>query len=220
LVKHSKAVIFLNGGLADLSRVKKHLGGNSLLIGCDGGTGHILALGYKPDVVIGDFDSFTASAGGGTTYIRYPADKDFTDSELAVRYAAKAGCREIILAGLLGDRLDHLLGNIFLLNKREFAKIKLKIIEGNQEAYVVRGHAKIDGQKGDIISFMPIDGHPEVQTTGGLKYDLGKHKLSRQGNLGISNVLLRQTVEITVSKGSLLVIHQFAGGNRSLDNDI
>lgn len=233
MIKHSRAIIFVDGSLGGFSRVKKYLGDDNLLIGCDGGTNHILALGYKPDVVIGDFDSLAAPEilkqlkpdGGtvtvdGTIYIRYPADKEFTDSELAVRYAAKAGCREIILAGVLGDRLDHLLANIFLINKREFAKLHLKIIDGGQEAYIVRGHTRIEGQKGDTISFIPIDGYPEARTAGGLKYDLGEYKLSRQGNLGISNVLLRQTVEITVSRGSLLVIHQFAGGNRSLGSDI
>jgi thiamine pyrophosphokinase len=209
----TRAVIFLNGDLSDTTRIKKYLAAGTLLIGCDGGTQHILELGRKPDVIIGDFDSFKPGEippGIEPEYVRYPADKDFTDSEAAIRYAARAGCRDIILAGTLGSRLDHLIGNIFLLNKREFAKLKLRIIEGNQEAYIVRGQARIIGRRGDTISFIPITGTPQVKTTGGLKYDLNKYKLSLQGNTGISNVLLRKTTDITVTKGAVLVIHQLA----------
>ena len=221
MLKPAEAVIFLNGDLSDLSRIKKYITTNTLLIGCDGGTPHILALGHKPDVIIGDFDSLAGFLVPKTikpdgqpttvddiTYIRYPTDKEFTDSELAIRYAARAGCRDIVLAGALGSRLDHLLGNIFLLNKREFAKLRIKIIEGRQEAYSVRGQVRITGKKGDTISFIPISGNPQIKTTGGLQYDLNKYTLSLQGNTGISNVLTRKSTTINVTNGAILVIHQ------------
>jgi thiamine pyrophosphokinase len=172
-------------------------------------------------VIIGDFDSIGQDGlphdippDGApviikdVTYVRYPTDKDYTDSELAIKYAAQAGCWEVILAGSLGTRLDHLLGNIYLLNKPAFAKLKIKIIEGEQEAYLVRDAARIHGKKGDTISFMPFSGKPVAQTDGGLKYDLSKYQLSMQGNMGISNVLLRPVVNIEVTGGTLLVIHQ------------
>jgi thiamine pyrophosphokinase len=212
--KPTRAVIFLNGDLSDLSRIKKYIAADTLLIGCDGGTRHILEFGLKPDVIIGDFDSFKASEippGLKPKLVSYPTNKDFTDSEAAIRYAAETGCRDIILAGTLGSRLDHMLGNIFLLNKDEFAKLKIKIIEGGQEAYIVRGKARINGKTGDTISFIPIAGNPTVRTTDGLKYDLNRYTLSLQGNTGISNVLTRQTVNITVTKGAILVIHQLGG---------
>jgi len=208
-----RAIIFLNGNLSDLTLVKQYINKHSLLIGCDGGTRHILELGLQPDVVIGDLDSFRPeeiSSDHQPKYVTCPTDKDFTDSEFAIRYAQQAGYRHIILAGALGDRLDHLLGNIFLLNKDGFANLKLKIIEGNQEAYIVRGQTRINGQKGDTISFIPIAGKPQVKTTGGLKYDLNEYTLSLQGNTGISNILTRKSTEITVTKGSILVIHQLS----------
>ncbi|HZL08232.1 MAG TPA: thiamine diphosphokinase [Candidatus Dormibacteraeota bacterium] len=204
-----RAVIFLNGNLSDLTLVKQYINKSTLLIGCDGGTRHILELGLQPDVVIGDLDSFRPeeiSSDHQPKYITCPTDKDFTDSEFAIRYAIENGYQEVILAGALGDRLDHLLGNIFLLDK--FADSKIKIIEGHQEAYIVRAQAEISGHKGDTISFIPILGNPKVSSTGGLKYDLNKYQLSLKGNTGISNVLTRQSTTITVTKGTILVIHQ------------
>src|SRR5665213_4601129 len=115
--KPLKVIIFLNGDLSDLSLVQPEIDNRTMLIGCDGGTSYILALGYKPAVIIGDFDSLDKDSTDlkDTTYVRYPTDKDYTDSELAIRYAAEQGCDQIILAGALGTRLDHLLGNILLL---------------------------------------------------------------------------------------------------------
>ncbi|MDZ7586159.1 MAG: thiamine diphosphokinase, partial [Patescibacteria group bacterium] len=53
-----RAVIFINGEMADLSRLK--LVKNDFLIGVDGGAMHILKLGLKPDLIIGDLDSIKA----------------------------------------------------------------------------------------------------------------------------------------------------------------
>ena len=222
--KPGKAFIFLNGDLSDMSRVKPYIDDRTLLIGCDGGTRHILALGYKPGAVIGDFDSLESLAGdiidrlkrsgrqstniNGTVYIRYPADKDQTDSELAIRYAAKRGCHQIILAGLLGTRLDHLLGNVLLLTKDEFSELDIKIIEGSQEIYLMHGPARIVGTPGDIISFIPIAGSARVSSTTGLKYDLSQYDLSPQSNHGISNVLTKPIALVNIKTGMLLVIHE------------
>ena len=55
----NNAVIFLNGDKTDVSRVKNIIDENTLIIGCDGGTKHLLSLGFVPHVVIGDMDSLT-----------------------------------------------------------------------------------------------------------------------------------------------------------------
>ncbi|HEY5152665.1 MAG TPA: thiamine diphosphokinase [Candidatus Saccharimonadales bacterium] len=218
-----QAVIFLNGDLSDMSRVKPYVDDRTLLIGCDGGTRYILALGYKPGAIIGDFDSLEGLTGdvierlkhsgevstdiNGTAYVRYPADKDQTDSELSIRYAAEHGCRRIILTGALGTRLDHLLGNVLLLAKDEFSELDIKIIEGSQEIYLIRWPARINGTPGDIISFIPIAGSAQVSRTTGLKYDLSRYDLSPQSNHGLSNVLTAPVARVDLKTGILLVIH-------------
>jgi thiamine pyrophosphokinase len=201
------AIIFLNGDRADVSRIKQYINKDTLLIGADGGANHILKLGLKPDAIIGDFDSFSKKINGAE-YIRYPRDKDFTDGELAIKYAIEKGYKEIIVTGLLGTRVDHLLGNILLLLKKDYEGISIKIIEGNQEIYLVRNHAVIQGRKGDTISFIPIDSPVNDLVSTGLQYDLSNYKLSVQGNRGISNVMTANKAEISIKKGVLLVIHK------------
>ena len=212
--KQKTALIFLNGDPIGLPRVQKYLEKDALLIGCDGGSRHILHLGYQPDVVIGDFDSLMDSDKAmlhkDTAHVSHPADKDYTDGEAAIRYALEHGCDEIILCSALGGRLDHLIGNVLLLYRREFRKATLKIIDDTQEAYVIRGHSVIHGKKGDTISFIPLTSSPQIIRSSGLRYDLSRYRLSRQGNTGISNVMLRGTAEVVIASGSLLVIHQIS----------
>lgn len=207
MTKSRLAIVFLNGEPTGLPRLAPYLKVKPLLIGCDGGTQQIIELGLVPDVIIGDFDSWPATATS-VPAVTYPTDKDFTDGELAIRYALEAGCQEIILAGALGGRLDHLLGHILLLNKHEFAGLRLTIVDNTQEAFMIRGQAQIRGKKGTLISFLPVAGPVQIARTSGLRYDLSQYHMSPQHNLGISNVMLTSTAEIIITRGALLVIRQ------------
>ena len=66
--------------------------GNCLIICCDGGARYFQYLRIKPDVIIGDMDSIDPAllasySTSGIKIIKYPAKKDFTDTELALDYA-------------------------------------------------------------------------------------------------------------------------------------
>lgn len=205
----SRAVIFLNGDQADYQRISNYIGEETLLIGCDGGTKKMKELGYEPQAVIGDFDSQDREElDSSIEIVEHPADKDYTDSEAAVRYAIGKGVEEVILTGLSGSRIDHMLGNIYLLDKKDFDGIKLKIIEGRQEIYIIKGCATIPGKKGDIISFIPIKGDVRAVSSTGLRYDLADYLLSLQGNTGISNEMTADKAEVSLKEGVLLIIHE------------
>ena len=208
-----KAVVFLNGDLADLSRIPQHIDKKTLLVGCDGGTAHILALGLTPHVVIGDFDSISpkvvrALKHKKVEYFRYPTDKLFTDSELGVTLAMKRGCKEIILAGVRGTATDHFVGNLFMLAKKKFASLDIKIIEGREEILLVRTRVRIKGSKGDDLSLIAIGQDAKGVSTKGLFYPLKNAVLTSGTAQGIRNKLTGKYAEITVRKGPLLVIHR------------
>ncbi|MBU2052199.1 thiamine diphosphokinase, partial [Patescibacteria group bacterium] len=121
-----RAVLFVNGDLAKLPRLK--LRQTDFLIGVDGGTRLIRRLGLKANIIIGDFDSCPPSlrSGAGRRALLKPT-QDLTDTELALDYCANQGFKEVVLVGILGSRLDHLLTNIFL-----GSRFNLTIIEGRQ----------------------------------------------------------------------------------------
>ncbi|HEX5797604.1 MAG TPA: thiamine diphosphokinase [Candidatus Saccharimonadales bacterium] len=207
----NKAIIFLNGDKGDISRIRSYITEDTWLIGCDGGTEKILKLGLRPQAIVGDLDSIGKKLLESKDIVRvkHPKDKDYTDSEAAIRYALDRGAEEIILTGLTGSRLDHMLGNIYLLDKQEFARAKLKIVEASQEIYLIKDKTLIAGKKGETISFLPINGDVQALSTKGLKYDLAEYELSLQGNTGISNKLVEDQVEVLLPEDKkLLVIHE------------
>jgi thiamine pyrophosphokinase len=213
--KYTKAIIILNGDTSDIEMIKRFIDDRTYIIGCDGGTEHIRTLNLTPHTVIGDFDSVTNSTlhyyrqhADSIEFIDYPSDKDCTDSELAIDYAVSKGFHEIIVFGTLGTRIDHMLGNMFLLSKRKYSKINLKIVEANQLVYVIRETAVIEGTRGDTISLMPLRGSAAIEKSSGLQYDLSKYEISQEQNHGISNVMTNDTAHIVIKRGLLLVVHQ------------
>ena len=188
-----RAVVFVNGELADISRLK--IKKTDLLIGVDGGTKHIL----KPGLIIGDLDSIKAIPKN--IPVLKLIDQDKTDTQKALEYLVKRGCKEIILTGLLGRRLDHLVVNLMSLSKYNF-----KIIEGNQEIFICRNKVKITGKKDDLISLIPLLGDCREVTTVGLKWRLQGSTLKVDESRGVSNVMLGKSAQVSLKKGCLLVV--------------
>lgn len=196
-----RAVIFINGELGDVSRLR--LKKSDLLIGVDGGTKHIYKLGLKPDMVIGDLDSIKAIPKD-IPVLKFSIDKDKTDTELVLQYCQKIKAKEVIVVGLLGRRLDHLIANLMSLSKYNF-----KIIEGNQEIFFCRDKLNISGKKNDLISLIPLSGDCQGVTTVGLKWNLQVRNLQVGSSRGVSNVMLGKSAQISLKTGCLLVIHTY-----------
>ncbi len=209
-----RAVVFANGNLSDLSRAKNIITKEDYLIAADGGVKHILKLGLIPHAVIGDFDSIPMSLQkklekSKIEWIKYPTKKDKTDFELAINFALEKKCHQIIIFGILGDRIDHFIANIFLLAKIQIENksIKIKVFEGNKEIYILNKEIIINGQIGDEVSIIPVSEKLEGVVSDGLEYQLKNESLSFGSTKGVSNILNKTSAKITVANGIALVVH-------------
>ena len=216
-----RAIVFINGNLSNLSQAKKIIKKEDCLIAADGGVNYILKMGLIPRVIIGDFDSTPQSlqkkltkickeqACLFPTIIKYPRKKDKTDSELAIDYCLEKKFQEINIFGILGDRIDHLMANIFLLVKTqtENKSIKIKIVEGNKEIYILDKQIIINGKIGDEVSIIPVSEKLEGIITVGLEYPLKNESLKLGSTRGISNIINKALIKITVKGGIALLIH-------------
>lgn len=209
-----KAVIFINGNLSDLSQVKRIITKKDCLIAADGGIKHILKLRLIPQIIIGDLDSTSLALqkklkNFKMEWIKYPTKKNKTDFELAVDFSLKRKFQEIIIFGIFGDRIDHFLANIFLLTKIQIKNklIKIKIIEGKKEIYILNKTIIINGKVGDEISIIPIVDKLEGVTTHGLEYQLKNEVLMFGSTKGISNVQTSNSTKIEAKKGIAIIIH-------------
>jgi len=206
------AVIFFHGNLSDTSDLKYYISTKPLIICADGGTVHALNLDIIPDVVVGDFDSISDHdreilKKRDTKFISYPKEKDYTDAELAVQYAINHGAKKIIIAGLLGDRIDHMLANIFFLASLS-QRIDICIIEKDQEIRFVKKSIEIKGHKGDEVSLIPIQTDCTGISTDGLYYSLINATVPFGSTRGISNVMVSSKAKVMLKQGLLMVIYR------------
>ena len=216
-----RTVIIANGELSDPIRARALIRADDRLIAADGGARHCRAMGLAPHVVIGDFDSLSpadlaALEAGGARLVRHPARKDETDLELAVRLAIAEGSNDILVLGALGGRWDQTLANLLLpaLFPSTLPPAmggagggpRLRLADGEQQIYLIRGRAQIEGQVGDIVSLIPIGGDAAGITTEGLEYPLTEGRLPFGASLGISNALTSDTATVTVEQGMVLCV--------------
>ena len=206
-----RTIIFVNGQFHEPERVRELLRSEDYIIAVNGGTHHALSLDIVPHAIIGDLDSMTPEvqsriASEKTRILRFPARKDETDLELALRHALEKQAAEILLLAALGGRLDQSLGNVFLLALPELQGIDVKIVEGRQTAFLIRGHTEISGHPGDMVSILPIGGDAIGISNSGLEWPLHDAALPLGSTRGISNVMTQARASISVEQGMLLCV--------------
>ena len=107
-----RCVIFGGGEITDLRYTQSILRDDDYIICADRGYAYCVSLNIKPDLVLGDFDSYTGDMPEQCEILRYPVEKDDTDTMLAVKEAISRGYKNIVMVGMLGGRLDHTFANI------------------------------------------------------------------------------------------------------------
>ena len=210
-VAEPSILILANGDWTDETRLRSVFAHASYTIATDGAWTKAQRLGLHVDTVIGDLDSLTpdeaARAEATTQVLSYPTEKDWTDLELAIDLALTMSPKCIVIYGALGDRLDHSLTAVFLLEKVAVRGVPIELISGYETAWFVPDELVLsDVQAGDRVSLLPISDEAVVSTDG-LRYALRDEVLARAASRGVSNVVESVPVRISVQSGQLLVIH-------------
>ncbi|MBQ8275212.1 MAG: thiamine diphosphokinase, partial [Clostridia bacterium] len=132
-----KAFVYIGGGI-DPAGLDEHPGEGELCIAADSGWRNARRLGVRVNLLVGDMDSLGAEAGSamaevealGGEVMRVPAEKDETDTQLAVHEAVRRGADEIVIVGGLSGRLDHTLANLSVLEVLAEHRIAARITDG------------------------------------------------------------------------------------------
>jgi thiamine pyrophosphokinase len=210
-----RALIFANGNFKKSTFLLSKLQEDDLIIAADGGARHILELGLRPDILIGDMDSISPTLlddlkDQGTQLIVYPRDKDHTDLELAILHALQNGVQEVLLFGVLGGRLDQTLANLMLLTKDEWAGLSLTISNSPDIAYMMRDQniISLQGNPGDIVSLIPLSAIVTKVSTNGLRWPLKNAELIIGNTISVSNEMIKNSASVEIGKGKLLLVHR------------
>ena len=182
-----------------------------LILCCDGGARHLLKSKITPDVIMGDMDSIRPAhlkkySRQGIKIIRFPTNKDFTDTELALDYATSLKPEKIFIWCAFGGRIDHTLANIVLLVKGQKRGIETRLIDEYCELFLLDKETIFLTEKDKTVSLLALTPQVSGITLSGFVYPLKNGSLRMGESRGISNVIKDNRAKLKIDKGKLLVI--------------
>ncbi len=203
-------LLFIGGKGPRPELMEEYRNGTGVVAAADSGLETALILGFTPDLVVGDMDSLSDESlldRFQDRVLRFPQDKDETDTEIGLRLLQERGCTEVVIAGGGGGRLDHLLGIVILFER---AHPPTRWITDRDDVRLIQGEAVLEGVRGETVSLFPLGDGAGMLGSEGLKWELDGLELTR-GYAGISNVVTRDRARVRVGKGRLLMVRTLSG---------
>lgn len=202
------ALILGSAPFGDGGFLRPYLAAGEWMVLCaDGGIRNARAAGLKPDLLIGDWDSGGAP-DPDVSCITLPAEKDMTDLQAAAEQALSLGCRELLLCGCTGGRLDHTASNLVLLEwiARRGGRALL-LDPDNEVRFLAGGRLLLENRPPyRYLSVIPLDEMVENVTLRQVKYPLEHAVLTRGDTLSVSNEPRGGVQEIITGSGRALLI--------------
>lgn len=167
----------------------------------DSGQEICIANGFKPDVVVGDLDS-VAERIGDVEY-RERLDQDSSDCDKMLNEIKLLGEIDLVMAGLEGDRFDHVLSSLSSV-VRSGLNSRILFQQGYGQIVRAGGAITIEGNSGYGFSLIGLG--EAVVSTKGAKWEVDHALISFADGFSLSNVIQEEFIEIQVHEGVALVI--------------
>lgn len=206
-VVKDRCVVLGAAPIRDYDRIAALLTRRDYLICADGGLVHAQRLGLEPDLVVGDFDSYSGERSYRCETVQVPSEKDESDTLLAVRLAADRGYRRVLLLGGTGGRMDHTVSNLQTLVYGLELGLEVSLADEDNLAFVLRNECRqVEARPGWMLSVFCYGDRAEGVNLSGVKYPVKDGTLTNAFPLGLSNEFRSESASIGVERGTLLVI--------------
>ncbi len=201
-----RCVIVGGADINNYGRIKANLKDSDYFIYCDCGLRHEKGLEKAPSLIVGDFDSYS-KPDTEIEMIVLPCEKDDTDTVYAVKEGIKRGYTRFLIIGAVGARLDHTLGNVYILEMLDKQGLHGVILDDYSEMELVSGDAVYIDSRFSYFSLLNITGKAKGIYVSNAKYSLTNGEIECGYQYGISNeVLPEKEAKVYVTDGKLLVI--------------
>ena len=209
-MERKKAFIYTGGTVFDEYVIEKPEAGD-LVIAADAGYLTAQKMGITPDVLLGDFDTLgVENIPDGIECLRVPAEKDDTDTQLAVSTAIERGAKEITIIGGVSGRLDHTLSTLAILEnlwERKNDRIYAILTDGkNRVRFLRNSGAILPRSQYRYFSLIAADELVKGITLEGCKYPLKNGRISRRHQWAVSNEIVGNCALIEISRGGVWVV--------------
>lgn len=205
------AIVFSGGVVNDLIQTASLIPEDAFVVCADSGVYNCEKLKYKANIIVGDFDSSVLeevkklTCAKNAQIIKLNPEKDDTDTEHCLDILVRDGYTKIYLIGGIGSRMDHTLGNVFLMEKYHKLGTDVVVInENNIIHFLSEATIELSKNQMNYVSVIPLE---DVEISNkGFKYPLNDEILYRYSSRGISNEISSDKGIITITKGSALII--------------
>ena len=209
-MERKKAFIYTGGTVFDEYVAEKTEKGD-LVIAADAGYLTAKKMGVTPDILLGDFDTLgEEKIPDGIECLRVPAEKNDTDTQLAVEVAVERGASEIVIIGGLSGRVDHTLSTLAVLEdlwERKEGRIYATLTDGKNRVRFIRNSGTIlPRSQYRFFSLIAADELVKGVILEGCKYPLKNGRISRRRQWAVSNEIVGNCALIEIKRGGVWVI--------------
>ncbi|WDF83684.1 thiamine diphosphokinase [Lacticaseibacillus pabuli] len=195
--------------------------------GADRGTLYLLQHDIQPEFSVGDYDSMTDAerkqvAKQLTKMPVYPAEKDYTDTELLLTMAlTEYDARDIVLYAATGGRIDHELSNLLLATEPSYTEFasRLHITDAtNWIDFLGAGDHHVKKRAGyPYLGVVPLTGVANL-TIVGAKYPLHNWSSERPFSWASNEFVDGQAVKVSFDAGIVAIVYSRDLRGQKTDN--
>ena len=205
-----KCVILGGGDILDYGTVFAMIKADDFIICADNGYRHCEKLGLLPSLLVGDFDSIVRLPPD-VPRVTVPAEKDFTDTALALSCAVERGYDTFLASGMMGGRrFDHTLGNLQILARHARQGAKCFITDGITDICILHSDSGsihvVEPKKNHYFSLVSLTTSCENLSIAGAKYELTGYTLRFDETRGLSNEFTGVPVVVSWDSGTMLLV--------------
>lgn len=212
----AQEILFVTGGRVPSVDWFREVASGRKIFCVDKGIELCRACAIVPSFLIGDFDSADDSAvawarAHGVPVEQYPADKDLTDTQLALRRAADIfGEHVALVTGCFGGRFDHMFSTAFTC-----AAIERRVILADEREIIffVKGGESVDVKffrEPLAVSLLPVSTTCAGVTIKNVRWELDGATLTQALPCAVSNRVAGDKISVGVGRGTLAVYFCFA----------
>lgn len=201
-----KAYVFTGGEIFH-QYIEERPEEGDLIVSADSGYRNATLMGVHTNILIGDFDSLGMIPDDVDEVMQLPAEKDLTDTQVAIDVAIERGADEVIIFGGTSGRLDHTLSTLATLEKYWANRIPMTIVNGqNRIRYIKNSGSIIIRSQYKYFSIIAADEKVKGVSIDGAKYPLVNKTLTRAHQYAVSNEIVKNAALINVKKGGIYII--------------
>ncbi|WP_438317482.1 thiamine diphosphokinase [Sporosarcina sp. FA9] len=211
-----KTVVICAGGpIAEVLNLAEFDKQDTIFIGADKGALHLFKQGIIPHEAVGDFDSVSKSdyekiVNSVRIVDRFRAEKDETDTELAMERALVYQPENVVLTGVTGGRLDHTESALHLMYRYQTKHPEITFTIRNplnELTMLTSGNYELNyNERLPYISFFPFGQLVSGLTLEGFKFNVVKAELKVGTTKFTSNELVEGVCTISFHEGICLMV--------------